>query len=352
MVEKILFIFGCMSLLSACDSKNPEINTACVRDEIGNYILKWETDPEMDGTMKMYISSDPDSFPETTPVGYAKINDGITTYITNENINRKYFKLVFNDKYSQIVGSRAIPMDSIQNMRDLGGYKTHHNIRSVKWGKIFRSGTLASVGNNDKLRLNNLRIKTILDLHTEGEAELDPADFPDSKIISVAIPIKNGEMIKERILKEEVCKGDGTLFMQDLYLSFVDEYKDLFGEALKVLLQKDNYPIVMNCALGKDRVGYLTALVLTILNVPEETIRKDYTDSNEYINLAPIAAEVHNLNDDTQETLTVLLHANEALLDLSFKQIRKEYGSIDKYLSNGLGFTAKDRETLRDILLE
>ena len=39
------------------------------------------------------------------------------------------------------------------------------------------------------------------------------------------------------------------------------------------------------------------------------------------------------LNTDAQETITVLLGANETWLDLAFHKIKKEYGSTDKYLS-------------------
>jgi protein-tyrosine phosphatase len=93
-------------------------------------------------------------------------------------------------------------------------------------------------------------------------------------------------------------------------------------------------------------------LLLSALDIPEDVIRKDYRYSNEYLDFSPIASDVQKLNDDTQEAITVILHANDALLDLVFKKIRKEYGSIDKYLSHELGFTDKDRENLKSILLE
>ena len=124
-----------------------------------------------------------------------------------------------------------------------------------------------------------------------------------------------------------------------------------FGKALKVFLDMDNYPILVNCSLGKDRAGFLTAMLLTALDVPKETIMKDYMASNNHIDLRHLAYMARNLNTDAQETITVLLGADETWLDLAFHKIKKEYGSTDKYLSKGLHLTEKERDTLKDIIL-
>ena len=80
-------------------------------------------------------------------------------------------------------------------------------------------------------------------------------------------------------------------------------------------------------------------------------IMKDYMASNNHIDLRSLAYMARNLNTDAQETITVLLGANETWLDLAFHKIKKEYGSTDKYLSKGLHLTEKERDTLKDIIL-
>ena len=306
----------------------------------------------MQGKVKIYASDYPSKLYSSNPVGYANIKDGITTYITNGNLNRKYFKLVFDDKYAQIVGARYIKLDSVQNMRDIGGYKTQKGDKSIRWGKVFRSGNMASLADKDKVKLSYLEIKTIIDLAGDEEGEAtNPKDFPYSNVISIPVEVKGYMQLVDKLKNQEVMKGDGALFLQDLYLHFVED-KEEFGKALKLFADKDNYPIAINSSFGKDRVGFLTILLLSVLDIPEETIIKDYLDSNEYINILPLAPEVHKLNNDTQEAITVMLHANEALVDMVFEQIDKKYGSVDKYLSNELGLTDKERESIKDILLE
>ena len=163
MLGKILSLFASVILLVGCSSNAPDIRAICLRDDIGNYVIKWETDPVMEGIVKMTVSDNPDLFTNESPIIYANIKDGVATYITNDNISRKYFRLSFNDKYPRIIGARSAVMDSVQNFRDLGGY-TSTNGKTVKWGKVFRSGELSSLSEWDSIRLDNLGIKTIIDL--------------------------------------------------------------------------------------------------------------------------------------------------------------------------------------------
>ena len=143
MLGKILSLFASVILLVGCSSNAP--------DDIGNYVIKWETDPVMEGIVKMTVSDNPDLFTNESPIIYANIKDGVATYITNDNISRKYFRLSFNDKYPRIIGARSAVMDSVQNFRDLGGY-TSTNGKTVKWGKVFRSGELSSLSEWDSIR--------------------------------------------------------------------------------------------------------------------------------------------------------------------------------------------------------
>lgn len=352
MTKQILFLLLSVSLFSGCNSTNaPEIHALCLRDDIGNYIIKWETDPHTDGVVKMYVSDDPENFRTSSAAVTANIDNGVATFITNDNITRKYFFLAFNDKFTQIVGSRSVTMDSIQNVRDLGGYFNNHKTKMTRWGKIFRSGELNALNSRDSFRLNNLGIKTIIDLRGEDEIAIAPGKYGKAKVISIPIPLRNMDTVKSRIEAGTMRKGDALLFMQDTYLHYVDQDYEQFGRALKVFLDKDNYPILISCSMGKDRTGFLSAMLLSAVGVPEETIVRDYLSSNDYIDISQLAYKACDLSTDSQEAITVLITVNESLINLAFRQIKKEYGSTDKFLSKGLHLTEKERDTLKDIVL-
>lgn len=328
------------------------IETVCSQDDIGNYLIKWETESSMTGMVKLYVSNTPDHFNMSEAALSEDIDKGVVTYITDDNLSRKYFLLSFNDKlYLPVGSSRAIAMDSIQNFRDLGGYYNSHNNRSTRWGKIFRSGDLTAISNRDTSRLDNLGIKTIIDFRDEKEAAANPFKYGKAKVMRFPVPLDEESSVKEKILKREMLKGDVQLYMQGIYLSFVDKYSEQFAKALRVFMDKQNYPILISCDLGKDRVGFFTTLLLAVADIPEETIKEDYMLSNDYINISHLSYLAHELNTDSQEAATVLLTVNESAFDLVFNQIKKEYGSMDKYLSKKMHLTEKEQREIKEIVL-
>jgi len=306
----------------------------------------------MEGMMKLYVSDNPDQFVKSRPAGQANIADNIMTYITNDNVTRKYFMLTFNDKYPQILGSRYVPMDEVANLRDLGGYSSNTTRTTSRWGKIYRSGDLHEMTLLDSIRMANLGIKTIIDLRTEEEVFRAPAKYTNgAKVIHIPVSVGNLSDIQNKLVQKRARKGDGMLFMQDLYLQYITDNSSQFAQALELFLNKENYPILFNCTYGKDRAGFMAALILSALDVPEEMIYRDYTLSNSYTDIRRVNEFARTLDSYGQETITVMLSANEALLDLAFRKIKKDYGSVDKYLSTELGLTEKKRAQLKDIML-
>ncbi|MCC8153854.1 MAG: tyrosine-protein phosphatase [Tannerellaceae bacterium] len=350
MSEKILFLLSGIIALTSCSSRSIDIRTVCLRDAIGNYILKWETDPPMEGVMKLYVSDNPEKFNKNRPVGYVNINENVTKYVTSDNITRQYFMLTFNDKYPHIVSSRSVIMDNVENLRDLGGYPGG-NDHTTRWGKIYRSGALYDLTVLDSVRMERLGIKTIIDLRTEEEVFKAPIGYKNASVIHIPVTLGNFNDIYKRLIQGRVRKGDGMLFMQDLYLQYVTENSEQFAKAMEVFLDKENYPILFNCTYGKDGAGFLAAMILAALDVPEETIYRDYIISNNYVNIRRMEEFARTLNSDAQETITVMLMAHETLIDLVFRKIKKDYGSVDKYLSKELNLTDRKRNQLKDIML-
>lgn len=64
--------------------------------------------------------------------------------------------------------------DKLYNFRDLGGY-IGNNGRSVRKGRLLRSGNLAGLTEKDVETLKTTyNLKNIIDLHTRSEKEKDP----------------------------------------------------------------------------------------------------------------------------------------------------------------------------------
>lgn len=349
MFRKILTLIASVAMLVGCTSNNPDIEAICQRDDIGNYLIKWETDLDMEGTVKVYVSNNPDKF-NNSPIIYANIKDGVATYVTKDNITRKYFRLTFNDKYSRVIGARTSVLEKVQNFRDLGGYFTKKG-KMMRWGKVFRSGDLSELGEWDSIRLQTLGIKTIIDLRTQHESVKAPNRFSAEKIIQIPISIGKTKEAYQRIVDGQIRKGDAQVYMEDEYIQFVTDNTKQFAKVLEEFQNEDNYPILISCSYGKDRTGFFAAMLLTALGIEKEVIMEDYLASNQYIRINHLAEIVRNYSTDAQESITVFLTANENLMDLAFQKIEKEYGSTEKYISKGLLLTDKKRENLKDILL-
>lgn len=345
------FVWSLLVSLIGCTAPEPEIRSVCLREAIGNYIVKWETNPKLEGMVKIFVADAPDAFEEASPALKVPINDGVVTFITSDNITRKYFRLLFNNRYEQVVGARTIVMDSVQNLRDLGGYACTNRRQQTRWGRLFRSGQLTALSDRDSLRLDKLHLKTILDLRSDYELELFPTHYRNARIVRA--PMQTGDLpeMQHRIQENRIRKGDAALYMQDLYLQYVTGNQASLRRAFETLCDSTNYPVLIQCTLGKDRTGFLTALLLRILHMPEETVLKDYLLSNDCIQTQQVAGFVSQYSIDSQEAVTMMLSAQEEFLAIAFEKIEKDYGSVERYLAVELQLDENALRQLRDNLL-
>ena len=67
--------------------------------------------------------------------------------------------------------------------------------------------------------------------------------------------------------------------LQEQYVDMLEYSKKMVRNILNLLLDEENLPVMMNCTHGKDRTGVLVAVVLACLDMSEEDIVSDYTQS-------------------------------------------------------------------------
>jgi protein-tyrosine phosphatase len=128
---------------------------------------------------------------------------------------------------------------------------------------------------------------------------------------------------------------------------------DYFKQMFEILSDKANYPIVISCAIGKDKTGITSALVLSAIGVDREQIISDFLLSNQLIDydfLVP-NSEIYFSDVDVQETMTSMFSAHHEVITYILDRVAKQYGSMDKFLENELKLTSHKKAKLREIML-
>ena len=349
MWKKLLFSFLSLPLVVGCMRENPEINAACERRANGTYLIKWETFPPMEGTVKIYGSIRPDSFDLSSPVFEQDIRTGFRSILPS-TMSRMYFKLVFNRQYSTTVAERRLPTQGIFNFRDLGGYYNRER-KQIQWGKIYRSGSLGMATLYDRQFLSGLNIETLIDLRTEQESYLSPNKYKTPQVYNLPLRGNGHDIFFHEILSRKMQLRDILDYDRDVFSFMLENNTDYLIRMFDVLLEEKNYPIVIFCSLGKDRTAIASALILAALGVDEETVFEDYLLSNSLIDYHTLVHNADNYSFDIQQTITALFSAHTGTIRHAFKLIRTNYGSVNNYLEKELHLTGKKREKLKSILL-
>ncbi|MDR1527186.1 MAG: tyrosine-protein phosphatase [Dysgonamonadaceae bacterium] len=350
MSKKVLFLFLYLTLVIGCTSEEPKISAACELMPNGTYLIKWETFPPMEGRVKVYESNRPDSFDLTYPVFEQNIQTGYRSVLSSMLL-RPYFKLVFNRKYSTIVSGRTVPTQGIFNFRDLGGYYTRDN-RQIRWGKIYRSGSLGMATGYDRRILAGLHLKTLIDFRTEQESFYYPNKFKTPQVYNLPLRGNGHDIFFDEILSRKMHLTDILDYDRDVFSFMLENNTDYFIRMFDVLLDEKNYPVVISCFLGKDRTAIASALILAALDVKEETIYEDYLLSNTLIDYHALVRNADSYTFDIQQAITALYSAHTETIRHAFAVIRTNYGSIHNYMEKELHLTTKKREKLKSILLD
>lgn len=338
-------------LLSACGRVTPHITAACEEDSASNsIIMKWETRPAIEGEVKVFASTDPDHIRENRPVATAPIANQWMTIANNQPSQRHYYTLLFNDRYRVRVASRTVNVPGVQNFRDLGGYPVYAQHKRIRWGMLYRSARIDLSQPATRDKLNHLGIRTVIDLHTPSESPLPAGTLPGQpRVVHIPIPVDCLTDILADIDQQRIQPDTIGRIVERINRHIVAANAPAFRQMFDILLDKENYPAVIQCSTGKGRTGIASALVLSALGVNDDDIMTDYRLSR--FNIPTAISYVYELPVRSQEALITLFSARENFLNAAKDEIERTYGSVDEYLTKAVGLQKDQLKDLRKILL-
>lgn len=262
---------------------------------------------------------------------------------------------------------RTLGLDGAPNARDVGGRRTADGAL-VATGLVFRSGALNRLSDDDLRALGAPGVGTVIDLRGGHELEVEGPDrLPDS-VAGVPMPIYDAEADIYKLMmdligsqdpeRQRATLGDGGAdrMMVDIYRWMVADptAREQVGRVLRHLAGPGQAPTLYHCTAGKDRTGWVTAVLHTLLGVPADQVRADYLASNDL--LRPVGTALldglrgNNVMPEP-ELLTPLLAVREHYLAAAFAEADARFGSFDGFVADGLGLDRAAVDTLRAWLL-
>src|SRR3984893_6512376 len=332
-------------------------NASCELIRPGTYRLDYQASPDA-GAVEVFVSSRPDRIDSDKPV--VVIRKTPAEVSIPGRTGRIYFHLKPQSGTTRVVSIRRLPLEGAKNFRDLGGYRTS-NGHHVRWGLVYRSNHLVNLTVRDSEYLNGLGISLVCDFRSDGERARAPDHWTGDAPEFFSVPIGSNLITPPTAddLKRRVATINSETKESVRAYDYAIEYAGQYAKILRRIAAGD-LPTVEHCTAGKDRTGVFSAILLTALGVPRETVIQDYMLSNQYL----LAAEsIDRTSADLQlafglaetpdiSTVRTIMTARPETLEATLDKIDKTYGSFDNYLRDALKLSDSDLAMIRQRLLE
>ncbi|SPB12906.1 protein-tyrosine phosphatase [Caballeronia novacaledonica] len=244
---------------------------------------------------------------------------------------------------------------SVDNFRDIAGadaasvYKTSSG-QMLRRGVFFRANAL-SPSAADLATLATLDIHAIYDLRTPSEitkqpdATLNGATWINFNLVgtdSPGMPTIN-------------TAADAIAMMENGERQMVLDagYRQRLAQLFTAMANGQNAQLY-HCSAGKDRTGWVTAVLLSLVDVPQSVIMQDYLLTNTYT-AADIAAQYAGMakayGQAYADAYYPVLGVQASFLQAGLDQAAQSYGSMAAYITNGLALSAAVQSQLRAKLL-
>ena len=245
------------------------------------------------------------------------------------------------------------------NLRELGGLPTNDG-RHVRRGLFFRGSSLVDLSAEERMRVDELDLRYLLDLRAVGEVEGKPDYVPAGCAYERigGMRYEDGTEVDfspgaiERFFKMEGGIKSPEHFMESLYVGMA--FANPAVHALVEHVVAGETPVYFHCTAGKDRTGVCALVVCLLLGVTREAIFEDFMLTNEY-RRSIIESVAEMMPDGTPpEEIERWKKANGVQaesLQAVFDAIEERCGSVDAYLSQEYGLDAAALADLRDCYL-
>ena len=242
-------------------------------------------------------------------------------------------------------------INSVSNFRDVAiGSKMKKNI-------LFRSAKLSTLSDGDIKKLEELNPHAIIDFRDPKEIQKAPDNLSKSLLEkSISLPISASTL--NRMVIQKNIDGDNELtyekVMEESYKKYINNHKHVWKEFIKILLDSNNHPVIFHCSAGKDRTGIASFLIQKLLDNSMDLIFENYLMSNKLLTSIAATAEqtTSSKKDDNQVSqimLNTLGKVKKTYLLSAIDEIQNKFISVEKYITEELGYSEIDIKKLKKL---
>ncbi|QIL83528.1 tyrosine-protein phosphatase [Diaphorobacter sp. HDW4A] len=229
-------------------------------------------------------------------------------------------------------------LPSIHNFRDVAGvdaqlpYRNVHGV-ALRTRTLYRSGWL-SADDADARRLRTLGVDVVYDLRPQDQRRSQPDRVPQGVEYVPLFQVAASSSSAPRV--EQVAAPES---MEDRMRFFVSDQ----GIRTRTVFLLEQMALVdgaqvFHCAQGCDLTGWVTALLHTVAELPQDVIMRDYLLSNE------------RLKSDTDgEAQPAAVQAS--YLQAALHEATTRHGSVQRFITEGLRLSEETQQRLRAKLL-
>lgn len=232
----------------------------------------------------------------------------------------------------------------------------------MRSGMLFRSDELSRLSGRDLEKLQQFNVKLICDLRTPNERRSKPARIPKGDSIQIVnIPFYHQYQDFTRLsffwfLIGKSRKMDFETFTKEYYAHLAFGSTTQIRETIALISEKRNLPALIHCTAGKDRTGFISALIQLLLGVPRETVLQDYLVTNHFFEPRRKKYMQYmrwmSVFQISPERIQPLLEARREYLEDILDKILGAFGSVEAYLKEGCDIPASRIRDLKQLLTE
>ncbi len=232
------------------------------------------------------------------------------------------------------------------NFRDVGGL-TAADGQMVRHGRVLRSGQLGQLHPEDVEQLRHWlgADVCVIDLRGARERARWPCTLPEAVVHSLPIePTVVHQLDALVAAGEPLTESAACRLMSEAYRNFVRHGHMQLRAVFDHVTARAGRPVVVHCTAGKDRTGFMVAMLLAALGVGREPIVADYLLTNRHVVPRPSGRYPAPI-------LRVLETVRTEYIEAAFEVIDRDFGGVDRYLQACAALTPERRAVLRRSLL-